>query len=504
MAGFKDAVRSAIKVNFRRIPQRLHDFLSTILPISIVFLTGYMKFYFKGNEKIQCISYSATKEAVNYYIPIVKFHGVETGDPTLAVVKNVFRLLGFRSATASTAVWDVLWSHTYPFHALDKELTSLKSYQKVNHFPGTGFVTQKSNLAKLSVKSVPISFTLPSERESFLSYAEKNTGTFWLMKRRDHRGIHILNGTENLSKNGSFVQEFIRNPFVINKKKFDIGVYVLITSIDPLRVYIYSGDILLRFCTEDYHPLNINSVSSYVVGDNYLPIWKVPDLKFYYSELNYTAKESLNAYVQSKGKSYRRMWTQIHAAVRDVYFKAEEPMKKLAMRLGRLRNYFELVRFDFVADENLNVYLLEVNMSPNLSPAHFPQNKLLYEQIVFNSLSLGGLVRKFPVLAAYRGEVEVSEKDIQVFIEQCASEICQTSCKNLKCKVCSQCLNKEWKDIIKTAYLEHMNRGKYRRAIPAAISSRQQIQNTAEPSEMNLVMDLWFKGKCLQDEAWCQ
>lgn len=30
-------------------------------------------------------------------------------------------------------------------------------------------------------------------------------------------------------------------------------------------------------------------------------------------------------------------------------------------------------------------------MSPNLSSSHFPQNKLLYEQVIYNVLSVVGL-----------------------------------------------------------------------------------------------------------------
>ena len=55
--------------------------------------------------------------------------------------------------------------------------------------------------------------------------------------------------------------------------------------------------------------------------------------------------------------------------------------------------FFEMVRFDFVLDEDLNVYLMEANMSPNLSSAHFPPNKLLYEQVVHSVLRLVGVVQ---------------------------------------------------------------------------------------------------------------
>lgn len=45
------------------------------------------------------------------------------------------------------------------------------------------------------------------------------------------------------------------------------------------------------------------------------------------------------------------------------------------------RHFFELVRFDFVIDDNLRVWLMEVNLSPNLSSDHFPENRFMYEQV---------------------------------------------------------------------------------------------------------------------------
>jgi tubulin monoglycylase TTLL15 len=41
-----------------------------------------------------------------------------------------------------------------------------------------------------------------------------------------------------------------------------------------------------------------------------------------------------------------------------------------------------MVRFDFALDDDLNVFLMEANMSPNLSSSHFAPNRLLYEQVL--------------------------------------------------------------------------------------------------------------------------
>ncbi len=47
------------------------------------------------------------------------------------------------------------------------------------------------------------------------------------------------------------------------------------TSINPLRLYIYDSDALLRFCGKPYYPFNTTDLDTYVVGDDYTPTWEV-------------------------------------------------------------------------------------------------------------------------------------------------------------------------------------------------------------------------------------
>lgn len=52
-------------------------------------------------------------------------------------------------------------------------------------------------------------------------------------------------------------------------------MYVVVTSLSPLRVYIYEEDVLLRFCAKPYEPLDEQDLDQYVVGDDYVPVWEV-------------------------------------------------------------------------------------------------------------------------------------------------------------------------------------------------------------------------------------
>ena len=43
------------------------------------------------------------------------------------------------------------------------------------------------------------------------------------------------------------VQRYIGKPLLINKKKFDLRIYVILTSFDPLRIYYYEASGPERF-----------------------------------------------------------------------------------------------------------------------------------------------------------------------------------------------------------------------------------------------------------------
>lgn len=54
------------------------------------------------------------------------------------------------------------------------------------------------------------------------------------------------------------VQKYIERPLIILQKKFDIRQWILITSVEPLTVWIWKKPYL-RFSSADYDPSNLKS-----------------------------------------------------------------------------------------------------------------------------------------------------------------------------------------------------------------------------------------------------
>lgn len=54
------------------------------------------------------------------------------------------------------------------------------------------------------------------------------------------------------------VSRYVPNPLLINGLKFDVRIYVLVTSMDPWRIYVYNEG-LARFSSEEYNPATIKS-----------------------------------------------------------------------------------------------------------------------------------------------------------------------------------------------------------------------------------------------------
>lgn len=83
----------------------------------------------------------------------------------------------------------------------------------------------------------------------------KDPLNYWILKPvglSRGRGIELVNKLEDVVFAQPVVlQRYVSNPFLLDGFKFDMRIYVLVTSINPLEAYIYKEGFA-RLSTERY------------------------------------------------------------------------------------------------------------------------------------------------------------------------------------------------------------------------------------------------------------
>jgi len=167
--------------------------------------------------------------------------------------------------------------------------------QMINHFPNHYELSRKDMLVKnikryrreleregsplakrldgkyLYLDFIPVTFVLPADYNLFVEEYRKVGPSTWIMKpvgKSQGTGIFLINKLSKLKKwsregkNNNFntstikesyvISKYIDNPLLIDGKKFDLRLYVLVTSFRPLKAYLFKSGFC-RFCTVKYN-----------------------------------------------------------------------------------------------------------------------------------------------------------------------------------------------------------------------------------------------------------
>lgn len=165
----------------------------------------------------------------------------------------------------------------------------------------------------------PRTWLLPEDQESFEAYAHSAKGKkkkkTYIVKPDEGAqggGIFLIQHPRDLAhlKQPSIVQEYISKPLLLRGLKFDLRLYVLIASLDPVQVYL-SDSGMARFCTVPYKAPSVSNMhETFMHLTNYSLNKRSKEFVFseHIDDGSKRTLESVLKELESQGCDVKEMW----------------------------------------------------------------------------------------------------------------------------------------------------------------------------------------------------
>ena len=210
-----------------------------------------------------------------------------------------------------------------------------------------------------------ISEILEKLSKSLPQYDFSGTNNIWIVKPSGlsrGRGISCIDQLNDILTNiklhnQTIIQKYIENPLIIKGRKFDIRQWVLVTNFNPLTIYLFDTPYI-RFGAEEFHLDDFKNIFSQLTGNS---IAKHSE-KFENSEIEGDMWEIEQFKEYLKNKFGKDCWPEIQEKIKKIVIYSLECAKH---KIIQRKNSHEVLGFDIMIDELLNVYLIEINLSPD-------------------------------------------------------------------------------------------------------------------------------------------
>ncbi|EAX89347.1 Tubulin-tyrosine ligase family protein [Trichomonas vaginalis G3] len=291
----------------------------------------------------------------------------------------------------------------------EESFKALKPWQKVNHFFSVDLIGRKDEfhqrmlelrdrIGNDETQFYQESYLLPDDFEKIMT--AWSTSPMWILKPRASskgQNIEIRDSKEQSYPPYPYlVQKYLDRPFLILRRKFDIRFYTLVTGVEPLRIYIHRHGLGL-FCTTKYdksagvkdprmHITNweVNKDSKAFVRAHGIEEteedskWSLP---FFF---NWLSKNGYNSDEIKKHMEY----AAVKATIAGMDKVRESHIKVIKDR----HQSFELLGIDMLLDENLNPYVVEINVSPGMSGTDSELDKWMKTEVLMDTYNMAKIV----------------------------------------------------------------------------------------------------------------
>lgn len=223
-----------------------------------------------------------------------------------------------------------------------------------------------------------------------------NSKKLWIAKPSDGGdgdGIFLFKTMEELHNIGlqddMVVQQYIGNPLLLNKKKWDSRIYVVVHGINPMRAYISTDCGLGRFCTEDYDTSDTANIFSHLT--NYSINRKSDKYQNQENSSDDDASDEDEVKFNTK-MSMKDVWKLIHKEYPHVSIESLKQkvidcaanvlrscrssievrcaeMMDMNMTEEQNDKFFHVLGLDIMFDDNFDAWLFETNRFPSMDIA---------------------------------------------------------------------------------------------------------------------------------------
>ncbi|XP_042589309.1 tubulin polyglutamylase TTLL7-like isoform X1 [Cyprinus carpio] len=304
------------------------------------------------------------------------------------IVRIVIEEMIFHKARDDDETANLIWNDSSVQH---EKIAELRNYQRINHFPGMGEICRKDCLARNMAKMIksqpqeysfiPKTWIFPAECTQFQNYVKelkrKRKQKTFIVKPANGamgHGISLIRNYEKLPVQDHFiVQEYLDKPFLMEGYKFDLRFYILVTSCDPLRVFLYN-DGLVRMGTEKYHTPNESNLNQLYMHLTNYSVNKHNENFERDETVDKGSKRSIGwftEFLRTNDYDVAKFWGDVSELVVKTLIVAE-PHVLHAYRMcrpgqppGSASICFEVLGFDIILDRKLKPWLLEINRAPS-------------------------------------------------------------------------------------------------------------------------------------------
>ncbi|CAH4022006.1 unnamed protein product [Pieris brassicae] len=209
-------------------------------------------------------------------------------------IRKVASAFGMREVSEEDA-WNFYWTDMSVSVERAKEM---KRFQRINHFPG---------MLEICSFGEALNYSKSRKNKTFIIKPECGS---------QGRGIYLTKSLKEIKPTDKLIcQVYLAKPYLVDGYKFDIRVYTLITSCDPLRIFVYNEG-LVRFATSRYADPNVNNTTNVFMHLTNYALNKHSRTYVYDSEAGSKRKIStLNKILLSQGVDLDRLWHSIDQVI---------------------------------------------------------------------------------------------------------------------------------------------------------------------------------------------